>query len=253
MRAKLKLPHVTWITPTYCRPQTLPNLIACFLAQRYPADRMRLVILDDADQYGPNCNGDRWQVVSIAERYPSLPAKFNALASLFVPREFDDILIVAEDDDSFLPEHTMAHVDALFDGDFSKPSRVRSDYGCTTFGECIEEAADGRFHGSIAFRRSHFEERGGWPETDQANFDQQMLSHFAASGRTVDPCEFAEPQYVFRWHTNQYHGQSLASGPGDTEWYRNHEVQRLARRKVETIVPQLDPYTQALYARLNYL
>lgn len=245
-------PRVTWITPTYCRPQTLPNLIACFLSQTYPADRLQLLILDDAGQYGPQCRGDRWQVISMNRRFNSLPAKFNALVALTETESDDDIIIVAEDDDSFLPQHTSAHVQALFDGDFSKPSRVLSDYKCTP-GQYVTEAADGRFHGSIAFRRTHWAERGGWPLTDAANFDQQMLSHFAASGRTVDPCRYATPQYVFRWHTNQYHGQSLASGPGDTEWYRNHDAQKLANGPVGAILPKFDVYTEALYARFNHL
>ena len=252
MQDELILPKVTWITPTYCRPQTLPNLIACFLAQQYPPERLQLIILDDAGQYSPACRGDRWQLISIGQRFNSLPAKFNALAGLCEVESGDDVIIVAEDDDSFLPHHTMAHVAALRNGDFSKPSRVLSDYGCG-LGQHIEEAADGRFHGSIAFRRTHWAERGGWPLTDQANFDQQMMSHFAATGRFVDPCQFAPPSYVFRWNTNHYHGQSLADGPGDCNWYRNNDRQQLGREWITCLVPQLDTYTQVLYARLHNL
>jgi hypothetical protein len=245
-------PLVTWITPTYCRPETLSNLLACFLAQDYPREHLRLLVLDDADQYSRECRGDSWEIVSIGRRFNSLPAKFNALVGLCETRDESDIIIVAEDDDSFLPWHTSAHVKALADGDYSKPSRVLSDYGCNP-GSWITEKADGRFHGSIAFLRTHWAERCGWPLTDQANFDQQMMSHFAAAGRTVDPCEFAPPSYVFRWHTNNYHGQSLADGPGDCEWYRNHELKRFDRTRIYSRQPIFDRYTEALYARIHDL
>lgn len=237
-------PTVTWITPTYCRPQTLANLIACFEAQTYPADRLRLLILDDVGQYPSQPSGDRWEIVSIRKRFASLPAKFNALAGLCD----SDIIVVAEDDDSFLPEHTTCHVLALDEGDFSKPSRVLSDYQCR-IGEHREEQAAGRFHGSVAFWRSHWERKAGWPLSHRANFDQQMMSHFSADSITVDPCRFGSPQYVFRWHTSHYHGQSQATGPEDAGWYsrfsRNAEP-------VATIVPKFDSYTEALYESLGY-
>jgi hypothetical protein len=43
-------------------------------------------------------------------------------------------------------------------------------------GRVVEEPAQGRFHGSIGFRRSLCERIGGWPETLRADFDQQMLA-----------------------------------------------------------------------------
>lgn len=238
------LPTVTWITPTYCRPQTLANLIACFHAQDYPADRLRLLILDDAGQYPTQPSGGRWGIISIRKRFASLPAKFNALAGLCE----SDIIMVAEDDDSFLPLHTINHAHALRDGDFSKPSRVLSDYQCR-IGEYRVEQADGRFHGSIAFRREYWERVGGWPLSHAANFDQQMLSHFAAHGRTVDPALLGPLQYVFRWHTGHFHGQSQATGPGDCEWYSRF---RRNADPVETITPAFDAYTKALYESLGY-
>ena len=235
-------PRVTWITPTYRRPQTLANLIACFLGQDYPPELLDLIILDDAGQYGPGCRGDRWQVISIDRRFASLPAKFNALAGLTDA----DVIVVAEDDDSFLPHHTASHVRALDHGEFSKPSQVLSDYP----GHLVTEGAAGRFHGSIAFRRTLWERAGGWPLSHQANFDQQMLSHFAAvAGVTIDPIEDlgADPSYVFRWNTGHYHGQSAADGPGDQDWYRK-SAQNSPVQRIETITPQFDTLTAALYA-----
>lgn len=235
------LPTVAWITPTYRRPQTLANLIACFLAQDYPADLLSLLILDDAGQYGPACRGDRWEVVSITRRFTSLPAKFNAAVALTDA----EILIVAEDDDTFLPHHTSAHVDALRHAHFSKPSQVLSDYP----GHLVTENAAGRFHGSIAFRRKLWEQAGGWPLTHQANFDQQMMTHFAAvAGTTADPCAKAAPSYVFRWRTGHYHGQSFADGPGDQHWYAAAK-QDGQPQQVERIEPRFDDFTQWILNR----
>lgn len=238
------LPSVTWITPTYCRPQTLANLIACFEAQQYPADKLRLLILDDVGQYPTQLTGNRWEIISIRKRFASLPAKFNALAGLCE----SEIIVVAEDDDSFLPHHTAQHVAALQVGDFSKPKQVLSDYQCR-IGEYRVENGAGRFHGSIAFRRTHWERMGGWPLSHQANFDQQMLSHFASVGTAVEFTQEGLPQYVFRWHTGHFHGQSLATGPGDTGWYSR--FQRTSE-PVDSITPKLDPYTERLYESLGY-
>lgn len=235
-------PKVTWICPTYNRPQTLANLISCFLNQDYPPELLNLVILDDAGQYGPECRGDRWEVISINRRFTSLPAKFNALAGLTNA----DVIVVAEDDDSFLRHHTMAHVSALEFGEFSKPSQVLSDYP----GHMITEKSDGRFHGSVAFRRTLWERAGGWPLSHQANFDQQMLSHFAkVAGVTMDPVADLDrdPSYVFRWHTGHYHGQSAADGPGDSQWYAK-AAQASPTARIETITPKFDALTEALYA-----
>ena len=57
---------------TYLRPVGLGRMLACFLQQDYP-DR-ELVILDDAGQYDDQ-EGDRWRLVSVSKRYPTLGEK----------------------------------------------------------------------------------------------------------------------------------------------------------------------------------
>lgn len=243
--------NVCWICPTYCRPQCLSNLIWCFERQTYPGDRLELVILDDANQY-VECRGDRWQVVNVGRRFNSLPAKFNALVGL-VPNE-TDVVIVAEDDDVYLPHHTWAHVSALKSTGlgFSKPSVVWSDYPS----KMVIERADGRFHGSIGFTMEAFKRFNGWPVTDAPNFDQQMLSRFSAEG-IADPLKtFEIPSYVFRWHTNTYHGQSQATSIDDVNWYR--DASRFPARITEPqfdIVPRPNDIANAMFDgdRLNVL
>ncbi len=236
-------PTVTWITPTYRRPQTLANLIACFLGQDYPPELLNLIILDDAGQYGPECRGDRWEVVSINERFPSLPDKYNAMLAMTDA----EILVIAEDDDSFLRHHTRVSVEACHLKGWSKPSYVLTDYP----GHIITEASDGRFHGSMAIRKGLLEMFGGWPVTHQANFDQQMISKLnTISGAPGDPCVLASPSYIFRWHTGHYHGQSTMDTPGDQEWYAK-AAQSAPVQRVDRIVPNFDTLTESFYAPLH--
>jgi len=68
-------PFFVCLCPTYGRPRMVQNAVACFLAQDYPVDRRRLLILDDAGQI-PAQKGDGWEVFSMSERFESLPAKY---------------------------------------------------------------------------------------------------------------------------------------------------------------------------------
>ncbi len=205
------VPFVSCLCPTYRRPHLLANSLACYLAQNYPAERRELVILDDganfSDQAGPG-----WRLVSTPQRFNSLPEKFNALAGLAQ----GDRLVVWEDDDIYLPWHLTAHVRALEDGNYSKPSRVLSLYT----GSLVEEAGEDRFHGSMGFRRDALIRVGGWPITKRADFDYQLVLQLTRLGQRVDPCLAFPPSYVFRWKSTQaYHGQTAMRSPGDEGWY----------------------------------
>jgi glycosyltransferase involved in cell wall biosynthesis len=238
------LPFVSCLCPTYLRPRLLENSIACFLAQDYPAERRELVILDDAGQIAPR-KGDGWEVISTARRFRSLPGKFNALADL----ARGDILAIWEDDDIYLPWHITAHVKALQDGGFSKPSRVLSLYTGTLQGE----DATGRFHASIAFTRAAFDAAGGWPLTRRGDFDQQFLARLSQSSATTDPCRTHAPSYVFRWgSTHSYHGQGLMQGPKDVDWYTRLADAPFQHPEVTTLAPALDSETAGMFDKVLF-
>ncbi len=142
----------------------------------------------------------------------SLPEKFNAIAGLAK----GDILVVWEDDDIYLPHHISTHVRAMEGRLWSKPSFVLSSYT----GRLEQEDATGRFHASLAFRREIFDRIGGWPVTKRGDFDQQLIARLHAIEAPGDPCQFADPSYIFRWsQTNAYHGQAFMQGPEDEGWY----------------------------------
>lgn len=202
------------LCPTYGRPELLRNSIACFLHQDYPASHCRLLICDDAGQLPAQVCGNV-EVVSQQDRFPSITSKYNWMAQ----RALDngaEILAVWEDDDVYLEHHLTAHSQALKNGLYSKPSRVLSTYG----GTLKEEISGGLFHASVAFHRDAYLRVNGWPETNQANFDQQLLANLKQLIGESDTCHYGPPSYVFRWEsTGHYHGQAHMKSDDDESWW----------------------------------
>lgn len=217
-----------WICPTWNRPECLRNLVRQFLAQDYPRDKLQLIILDDAEQYETQ-NGDRWKIVSLKRvivdpAFSTLPAKYNALLKL-VPIDCDAV-VIAEDDDDYHPLHTAACAAALRHANWCKPSRVRSDFAPSG------EPADGRFHASLAMRRDWLMSHGGWPISNRADFDQQLIAKLTAIEPPADPLSCRLPglqgvlmrhcypmTYTFRWGSSGHtHAQAYTRGPDDCDW-----------------------------------
>lgn len=239
--------NVLCLCPTYNRPQLAANALACFMAQDYPAEKRRLLVLDDAGQID-SCAGPSWRMVSTSERFPSLPAKFNAMlnwASFSSDFSFDAVAIW-EDDDIFYCNHLSAAVAALESNPLAnavKSSRVWSLYNSAT---PFQEDATGRFHSSMVIRAAHLRTIGGWPDTKRADFDQQLIAR----------CQpFAEPQgmpsYVFRWgSTGAPHGQGQMRSPDDETWWDRCEVPADQIKHHGELVPRMDDETRRVYGEL---
>ena len=100
------VPKLSVCCCTFNRPQRLGELIHSWLIQTYPMEKRELVILDDAGQYG-DLRGEGWQIVSFPRRFASLGEKRNACVSLTRPES--KIIVVADDDDIYLPHWLECH------------------------------------------------------------------------------------------------------------------------------------------------
>lgn len=220
------LPFITALCPTFRRPDLLANSLWLWEKQTYPANRRRLIILDDGGTFDPQEGKSKWysdtlswRLYSNDVRYASLPEKYNALVSLS-PLETDAFLIW-EDDDFYLPEYVASYADAFLHGArYVKPDLVLSDYP----GYLVTEKATGRFHATLGFTKDLLQSIGGWPETKQAQFDQMLIQRLQNTSPAVDPWTNIKPQYIFGWHTGMPHGQNTMKGPEDETWYDRAEA-----------------------------
>ncbi len=203
--------RIAAVTVTYKRPVQLGRMLACFLAQDYE-DR-ELVILDDAGQYADQ-QGDRWRLVSVAARYPTLGAKRNAAARLVSSQA--KAIAVWDDDDCYLPWALRASAAALGRAGWSRAGLV------------LHAAADGSgrlfqhrtwagdparklFHAAWAFRRRAFERVGGYPPKINSGEDQHLMRRLERAGTVeADPCRLGfAPFLVCSW------GEGPWSVPGE--------------------------------------
>ena len=199
---------------TYLRPKHLGWLIKCFLEQDYPS--RELVVLDDAGQYDDQ-EGDRWRLVSVDRRFPTLGEKRNAAVQLASPDV--QAFAVWDDDDIYLPWALTASVAALNVAPWSRPSLVlheRAD------GKLRQHKTGGLFHGGWAYIRDAFVRAGGYPAMNNGE-DQAFAERLRRAGVTqADPCQLGfQPFYLYRWGAGAgYH----LSGMGPQGY------QRLGRR-----------------------
>ncbi len=196
---------------TYNRPRQLGQMIRCFERQDY-ADR-ELVILDDAGQYEP-AEGPGWRLVSVAERFPTLGEKRNAVARLVSPEA--EALAVWDDDDLYMPWALRASAVALRRADWSRPGLVLHPLPDGSLGQY---PTGGLFHSGWAYRREAFDRAGGYPHINNGE-DQGLAGRLGQAGATVaDPLPLGFlPFLVYRWHGGIH---ISAAGPSGYEnWGR---------------------------------
>lgn len=97
---------------TWNRPQLLGRSIHCFLQQTDPSARM--FILDDAGQYNSQ-EHERWTLVSVVKRYPTMGEKRNALLDMAL-KHYPQLegFMLWDDDDAHFP-HTIEYVSKALD------------------------------------------------------------------------------------------------------------------------------------------
>jgi hypothetical protein len=220
---------------TYHRPKQLGHLIHCFEAQDYPHREM--VILDDAGQYG-NQTGDRWRLVSVARRFPSLADKRNAVAGLVSPET--EVFAIWDDDDLYLPWALSAHAAALAEAEWSRPSLVLhplEDRHGWTF---RQHQTGGLYHGGWAYTRRAFAAVGGYPAGYSGPEDRELMLRLERAGVSqADPIVLGfRPAYVYCWGQGSgYHISGMLSGRdrGEAAW------RKLGRYLVRPAVPTPGP------------
>ena len=199
------------VTVTYKRPVQLGRMLACFLAQDY--QHRELVILDDAGQH-PSQQGDRWRLVSVPGRYPTLGAKRNAAAALISPDV--DAVAVWDDDDCYLPWALSASVAALRRADWSRPGQVLhaapdGSGRLVPHRTWANEPSGKLYHAAWAFRRETLRRIGGYSRRLSNGEDQELMRRLLrAQTAEADPCQLGfAPFLVCSW------GQGPWSVPGE--------------------------------------
>ena len=236
------------LCPTYGRPKLLANAVALFEAQDYPTERRKLLILDDANQYSSPQGTNSWSLISVPQRYASMPLKYKAMwehTGLLTSGQWDAIA-VWDDDDIYLPNHLRAHAEILESGfEWSHPARVYCAYDPITV-----ESVGGGMWASLAARVSLIQriEWDKWFATREADFDQKFmrtLNRYATAGRG------GSLSFMFRWGaTNAPHLQWFIKSPNDTDYYA--QFPRHETNFVERPQPKLNSYTVGildLYSR----
>lgn len=232
------LPFITCLCPTYKRPADLANLLACYLAQDYPADRRRLVIFDDAPQFDLQC-GESWLLVPFHRRFDSLPDKYNAMAAL----ARDGLVSIWEDDDIYLPWHlsTIARAYRERPTGYLVPRFVYGTADRTSPAYRVEESG-GRFHGAWAFTYEAWLSVGGYASSNRLRYDQEMgrkLAGHAPGGMQVYSHPLHHASYVYRWGNETYHG-SQAGDAGYADLWQ--ELQSRQAPRVGKLLPLLDDH-----------
>ncbi|MGE0758775.1 MAG: hypothetical protein AB7O38_17235, partial [Pirellulaceae bacterium] len=136
-----------------------------------------------------------------------------------------DAYCVWDDDDIYLPWHMSAAAAALADADYTIPTVIYNDKR----NRLQRKANQYLFHGAWAFRRTAFEQVGGYPFI-QSGQDQGLLRRFkAAKLRRADPIQHdPRPSYVYRWFTS--HSTHIsAMGTDGYERLGQNAAERIAK------------------------
>lgn len=230
--------RILCLCATYGRPKLLANAVACFERQNYPADKRFLLICDDAGQYG-TIDVPNFAIISTPMRFPSMPAKYNAMLASANVRDWDAVAIW-DDDDIYLPDHLANHAEQLAAHGWSYPKQLYA--AMDTF---RVENANGNHWAMCAFRRDFIERNNGWEEVPFAAWDHHFLRQMESHG---PPGRSDKISFVFRWgSTGHPHLQNFITGPMATDAYQRMPL--ADGRFIENFQPELDAETAAILER----
>lgn len=238
--------RIACICCTFRRPFELANLLACFLAQDYPAELRELIILDDDPQTDSGWQdqaGDGWRIVRSLDRSPNLGHKHNRLAEIADESEAD-ALMMFDDDDVYAPWHVSSTVKALQESRWAAPSIVWTNYRKNCGIPVYAEIGTGRFHGAWGCRLEAWQACGGWPDTVRQAFDQEFGQRLQALGNPGDPCLHGRPSYIYRWNGGN------VSGLGEN-WPAKVMELRIPKTGLGRLSPRFDEETVELLRKIG--
>jgi hypothetical protein len=262
-----ELPLVVCLCPAYRAPHLIANAIAMFERQTYP--HRRLLVVEDSGEYAETqwgADGNKeshWIVVGYPPKtglshFQTLPEKYNEMVYLSTLRWPGSHFALWEQDDVYLPRHLEYSMAAMPDDGWSHPSLALTDGsgGGPPLETLIHEpTGHARMHAALVASRAILERVGWWPETDEDNYDLQMLQKLRDASPPGDQCSLGTPQYFFRWITTQHvHVQCYGGGNGREALQKAQraifDIKGPARPQGK-IVPKLDEETAKLFARLS--
>lgn len=206
------MPFVTCICPTYARYPArgwlLEEAVEGYRRQTYPADRRRLLIVNDCPEQTLVCNVPGVLAINMPQRFKTLGEKYNAAVSMAGPRVCgvaDDLLIAPwEDDDLSLPNRLADLVEMLGDADYANP---KSYYFLPARGPMKWERRAGYAHNASVFRRSAWEKVGGYPASCKQDAQLDGLFRDRRFGlKVVDgPVSPERTGYIYRFGVSDHH------------------------------------------------
>ncbi len=198
------MPKIAMVCLTYKRPRLLGRIIECFRRQTH--DDRELVILDDCGDFPSQPTGDRWRIVSVPNRYPSLGAKRNAAVKLLSPDV--EMMQTVDDDDVYLPWSLEAAAAALKKGVWAQGREAFEWDGETMLRiETFNRQFPSRiaYNGHWCFCVPEFWKVGGYPEEMDDDLIWKRMT--AAYGPSVDLISerFPDPAYVYSREPDTHH------------------------------------------------
>lgn len=209
---------------TFNRPRLLGRVIECFLRQT--CDNRELIILDDLGQYPDQPSGDRWRVVSVPDRFPTMGHKLNAAARLISPET--TMIQTWDDDDIYLPWSLEACVEGL-----QLRPWVQSRHALEWDGETltrIETFHRGHpwkcaHHGNWAWTVEAFWSVGGYPlDSADDKIADLLAAKYGPSGDVLS-AKFPDPAYIYSRepkvdHISWLHPDIAKTSSGPIETYQ---------------------------------
>jgi len=241
-------PPVSCMCLTFARPQELiEEAVYSFLMQDYPGEK-ELLLLNDFEGHRIVFDHPGVTVVNVPARFRTVGEKRNAAAALC---RFD-LLAVWDDDDIYLPHRLSFSVRHFEERKrfFKAPQAFFLDDGV------LSGPVGNLFHGASMWRRSLFDEAGGYAHMGSGQ-DRDLEARFQRLvGADLEHARIApgEVYYIYRWRgTGSYHLSGFGpDGEGKSGSQKVMEaVERdLSGGKLRTGELALKPHWKIDYTRL---